>query len=71
MGPYSEEKQTQRAARIASIILNNSSNPEIVRIWEQHLKGLAKNEHQYNQRVAKVYGGKQWNLFIGTDSPIS
>ena len=67
MGPFSEERQMRRAEMIASILVN-ISDPEVKRIWNQHLDNLARTEDQYNARVAQVYGDKKWNQCIGTSS---
>lgn len=67
MGPYSGERQTRRAELIASILVN-TNDPEVKRIWNQHLDNLARTEDQYNARVAQVYGDKKWNQSIGTSS---
>ena len=54
MGPYSEEKQFQRADAIASLL--KSDLPDDTRaIWEMHLRNLSRNEAQYNYRVAEIY----------------
>lgn len=54
MGPYSEERQFQRADAIASLL--KQELPDTARaMWEGHLRNLARNETQYNYRVAEVY----------------
>ena len=68
MGPFSEERQMRRAEMIASILVN-TSDPEVKRIWNQHLDNLARTEEQYNARVALLYGDKKWNQSIGTLLP--
>ena len=54
MGPYSEERQYQRAAAI-SRLLDQTLPDETRAIWEMHLRNLARNETQYNYRVKEVY----------------
>ena len=54
MGPYSEERQYQRAAAI-SRLLDQPLPDETRAIWEMHLRNLARNETQYNYRVKEVY----------------
>ena len=66
MGPYSKERQIRRAELIASVLVNNTNNSEVKRIWEQHLANLATTEEQYNTRVVSLYGDKKWNQSIGT-----
>lgn len=56
MGPFNEDVQTERAQKIASLLLNNR-NQDTQRIWEQHLRNLCKNENEYNARVVQIYSG--------------
>lgn len=54
MGPYSEERQFQRADSIATLL--KSDLPDETRaMWEMHLRNLSRNETQYNYRVAEIY----------------
>ena len=56
MGPYSEEKQLQRAEAIRFLLENNSHLPEDYKsIWKKHLANLALNETTYNYRVKSIY----------------
>ena len=56
MGPYSEEKQLQRADAIRFLLENNPSLSEDYKsIWKKHLSNLALNETTYNYRVKAVY----------------
>ena len=56
MGPYSEEQQQRRANSIASLLLMNK-NKDVTRIWEKHMRNLARTENDYNARVIQVYSG--------------
>jgi hypothetical protein len=56
MGPYSEEKQFQRATSIKRLLETNPQLDPLYRaIWEKHLLNLAHNETTYNYRVKHVY----------------
>ena len=56
MGPYSEEKQLQRAEAIKFLLENNPHLPEDYKsIWKKHLANLALNETTYNYRVKSIY----------------
>ena len=57
MGPYSEDKQMQRAESIQRLL---DINPQLDRqyrvMWENKLRALATNEESYNARVKATYG---------------
>jgi len=56
MGPYSEDKQFQRATAIKRLLEDNPDLDPLYRnMWEKHLMNLAKNETTYNYRVKHVY----------------
>ena len=56
MGPYSEEKQLQRADAIRFLLENNPHLPQDYKsIWKKHLSNLALNETPYNYRVKAIY----------------
>lgn len=55
MGPYSEEKQYQRAEAIARLLDNPKLSTETRMMWERHLKNLSHNEETYNFRVKHIY----------------
>jgi len=56
MGPYSEERQLQRAEAIKFLLKNNPHLPEDYKsIWKKHLSNLALNETTYNYRVKAIY----------------
>ena len=66
MGPYSEERQYQRAEAIKFLLENNPHLPEDYKsIWKKHLSNLALNEATYNYRVKAIYSnmkpkGSNW-----------
>ena len=56
MGPFSEQKQFERAAAIKRLLDNNPQIDDLYRgMWENKLRGLAKNETEYNYRVKTIY----------------
>ena len=56
MGPYSEEKQFQRAKSIQRLLDENPKLDPLYReIWQKHLLNLALNETTYNYRVKNIY----------------
>lgn len=56
MGPYSEEKQYERAVAIMRLLDRNPDlDPEMKAIWEGHLRNLSRNEATYNFRVKEIY----------------
>ena len=56
MGPYSEEMQMKRADAIQRLLDQNPQIDKIYRgMWERKLRGLAKNETEYNYRVKTIY----------------
>ena len=56
MGPYSEEKQYQRAVAIQRLLDTNPQLDATTRaMWEAHLQNLSNNEETYNFRVKTIY----------------
>ena len=56
MGPFSEQKQFERATAIKRLLDNNPQIEDLYRgMWENKLRGLAKNETEYNYRVKTIY----------------
>ena len=56
MGPYSEDRQFQRATAIKRLLDNNPDLDPLYRaMWSKHLNNLALNESTYNYRVKHVY----------------
>ena len=69
MGPYSEERQLQRAEAIRFLLDNNPHLPQDYKsIWKKHLSNLALNETTYNYRVNAIYSNMnrkplvEWNV---------
>lgn len=56
MGPFSEERQYQRATAIQRLLDTNPQLSEEVRaMWQRKLAELSFNEATYNYRVKTVY----------------
>ncbi|MAZ97356.1 MAG: hypothetical protein CMP53_07535 [Flavobacteriales bacterium] len=56
MGPYSEEKQYQRAASIKRLLDTNPQLDELTRaMWQQKAQNLAMTEERYNARVKAIF----------------
>ena len=56
MGPYSEDRQFQRATAIKRLLENNPDlDPLYQAMWKKHLNNLALNETTYNYRVKAIY----------------
>lgn len=54
MGPYSEQRQLERATTIQRI-LSQDLTDEARQMWTHHLRNLARSEAQYNHRVRELY----------------
>jgi hypothetical protein len=60
MGPFSEERQYQRAESIKRLLDTNPQlDPVYKAMWQDKLKGLALNESTYNFRVKTIYSQMQ------------
>tara|TARA_Y200000002_G_scaffold85756_1_gene68270 strand:+ start:532 stop:744 length:213 start_codon:yes stop_codon:yes gene_type:complete len=58
MGPFSEEKQFQRAKAIEGLLERNPQLDDLTRaMWETKLKNLAMDEGRYNARVRAIFSG--------------
>lgn len=56
MGPFSEERQYQRAAAIQRLLDTNPQLDDEVRaMWQRKLAELSFNEATYNYRVKVLY----------------
>ena len=55
MGPWSEERQYQRAQAIARVLAQPDLDEDMRRIWDNHLRNLSRSEAQYNARVRQIY----------------
>ena len=68
MGPYSEERQYQRAEAIKFLLDNNPDIDPLYRaIWEKHLLNLAHNETTYNYRVKNIYSNMMRGPLVNWD----
>lgn len=55
MGPYNEQTQYRRACSLASVLMNDSIDPDFRSIYEQKLRALASSKVDYMDRVKQVY----------------
>ena len=56
MGPFSEEKQYQRAKAIEGLLERNPQMVELTTaMWQSKLKNLALTEERYNARVRSIF----------------
>ena len=55
MKPYSEELQLKRAKALSRLVLDPDISSEMREVYQRHLHGLARNEIEYNTRVANIY----------------
>ena len=56
VGPFSEDRQFQRATAIKRLLETNPQLDELTRgMWENKLRNLAMNETTYNYRVRNIY----------------
>ena len=55
MGPWSEERQYERAKAVQRLLNNPNLDPDARRLWTSVLRRLSKSEAQYNHRVKEVY----------------
>ena len=56
MGPYSEQKQLERAGAIKRLLDNNPNMDSVTRsMWERKANALAISEEEYNARVKAIY----------------
>jgi hypothetical protein len=56
MGPFSNEKQFQRATAIKRLLANSINlDDEMIGMWKRKLIGLSVNEDEYNKRVREIY----------------
>ncbi len=69
MGPYSEERQYQRAEAIQSLLENNPDIDPLYRaVWEKHLWNLSFNESTYNYRVKNIYTNMRRGPLVDWDA---
>jgi len=56
MGPFTEQKQNERAESIQKLLDTNPQISDYMKaIWSKHLVNLATNEDEYLARVKQVY----------------
>ena len=56
MGPFSEEKQYQRAKAIEGLLERNPQMDELTTaMWQSKLKNLSLTEERYNARVRSIF----------------
>jgi hypothetical protein len=55
MGPYSEERQLERAAAVARILDDPNLTEWARNYWTKVAMTLSMNEEQYNARVVALY----------------
>ena len=56
MGPYSEQKQLERAGAIERLLEQNPDlDPSVKLMWQNKLKDLSVTEDEYNARVKAIY----------------
>lgn len=68
MGPYSEERQYQRAVAIQHLLATNPNLDPLYRnVWEKHLMNLAPNEATYNYRVKNIYSNMKKGPIVEWD----
>jgi hypothetical protein len=61
MGPYSEEKQMERALAVQRILSDPNLNEWSRNYWTKVAMTLSMNEEQYNARVKNTYQNMiQW-----------
>jgi hypothetical protein len=56
MGPFSEQKQIERADSIQRLLDSNPRLDDHMKsIWLKHQRNLCLNEDEYNKRVKDIY----------------
>ena len=55
MGPYSEQKQLERAAAVARLLAQPNLDEWARNYWTKVAMTLSMNEEQYNARVVHLY----------------
>ena len=56
MGPFSEQKQIERAESIQRLLDSNPQLDDHMKgIWLKHQRNLCLNEDEYNKRVKDIY----------------
>jgi len=55
MGPYSEQRQLERAAAVARLLAQPNLDEWARNYWTKVAMTLSMNEEQYNARVVHLY----------------
>ena len=55
MGPYSEQRQLERARAVARLLSDPNLNDWARNYWSNVATNLSKSEEQYNSRVVGIY----------------
>ena len=55
MGPYSEQRQLERAEAVARLLNDPNLNEWARNYWTKVAMTLSMNEEQYNARVVNLY----------------
>lgn len=56
MGPFSEQKQIERADSIQRLLDSNPQLDDHMKgIWLKHQRNLCLNEDEYNTKVKEIY----------------
>jgi hypothetical protein len=55
MGPYSEQRQLERAQAVARLLRDPNLNEWARNYWSNVAANLSKSEEQYNARVVTLY----------------
>jgi len=55
MGPYSEQRQLERARAVARLLSDPNLNDWAKNYWSNVAANLSKSEEQYNSRVVGIY----------------
>jgi len=63
MGPFSEQKQIERADSIQRLLDSNPQLDDHMKgIWLKHQRNLCLNEDEYNARVKAIFSNMKRNL---------
>ena len=57
MGPYSEQRQLERAEAVAKVLADPSLSEWAREYWQRVAQNISINEEQYNARVVALYTG--------------
>lgn len=57
MGPYSEQRQIERAEAVAKVLADPNLNEWARNYWQRVAQNLSMSEEQYNARVVALFNG--------------